>query len=183
MNYELFKTKAKALKFLAIENYKVNNLKGIIPEIKENIIYNIITQKSINPYTFLLEAINQHKQINELYITTYRISEKAAMNIKYMLENEMIKKLTLLVNDNYETLMRDKAQLLIKMDKEMETFTLIKKNSHTKITLINAGKNYLVISGSGNYSTNPKIEQYTIIKSKELYDFHKQWIDEEKGKL
>jgi len=72
--------------------------------------------------------------------------------------------------------MKDKADILLKLDKENDNFKLIKKNSHAKVTLIKAKNEYIVISGSGNYSTNPKIEQYTILKNKELYNFHKEWM-------
>jgi len=73
--------------------------------------------------------------------------------------------------------MKDKASILLDLDNENDNFKLIQKNSHAKITLINAGNEYYVISGSGNYSNNPKIEQYTVLKDKELYDFHKGWIE------
>jgi len=177
------KTKYKAIKFLMIENFKVKSFRELIPNILPGTVYNIITQIRVNPYTFLLDAIDKYKTIEELYIVTYRISEKAMNNIKYMIDNNLIKNTTLLVNDNYETLMKDKAQVLINMNNDLDNFTLIKKNSHAKITLIKVKDKHIVISGSGNYSANPKIEQYQMIDNKELYNFHKEWIEESKGRL
>jgi len=125
---------------------------------------------------FILWAIEKYKYIDELYIATYRLSYKAAINLKYLVESRTVKKLIIVANDNYETLMKDKADILLKLDKENDNFKLIKKNSHAKVTLIKAKNEYIVISGSGNYSTNPKIEQYSILKNKELYMFHKEWM-------
>jgi len=172
-----FKTQMKAKSNLMVENLKVRELRNLLPEIKKGTVYNIITQKNISPYAFLLDAIEKHNAIDDLTVVTYRVSEKAANNFKYMVEAGLVKKFTLLVNDNYEVLMKDKASILLDLDNENDNFKLIQKNSHAKITLINAGNEYYVISGSGNYSNNPKIEQYTVLKDKELYDFHKGWIE------
>ena len=178
MEIKEFKSRMVSKKNIMVENIKTKNLLDLLPEIKGNTVYNIITQKSINPYAFLLSAINKHKYIDDLYIATYRVSYKTATNFKYLLEENLIKKFTLLVNDNYETLLKDKASILLDLDKENKSFKLIQKNSHAKITLIKAGGEHIVISGSGNYSNNPKIEQYTIMKDKKLFDFHRRWMED-----
>lgn len=35
-----------------------------------------------------------------------------------------------------------------------------------------------MIEGSANFTANPRIEQFIISKSKELFDFHKDWMNE-----
>lgn len=50
--------------------------------------------------------------------------------------------------------------------------------NHSKVTLIENGTDYLVIEGSANFTANPRIEQFVITNSKELYLFHKSWMDE-----
>ena len=37
---------------------------------------------------------------------------------------------------------------------------------------------YFVVEGSGNLSNNARIEQYLFEQSKEMFDFHKSWVDE-----
>ena len=37
-------------------------------------------------------------------------------------------------------------------------------------------ENYLTISGSGNWSENPRIENYIIIGGESSYDFNCDWI-------
>ena len=50
--------------------------------------------------------------------------------------------------------------------------------NHSKVTLLTNGVDYITISGSANFTSNPRIEQFSINNSKELFDFHKQWMDE-----
>lgn len=173
---QALKTKMTARKNLLVENIKTRNLKNILPDIEENTLYNIITQTRINPYAFLLSAIEEHEKIDHLYIATYRVSAKTANNFKQMLDDGLIKDFILVVNDNYETLMKHNSYILLDLDNNCDNFQLIQRNSHAKVTLIDANGEKIVISGSGNYSNNPKIEQYTIIKDNKLFEFHKEWM-------
>lgn len=50
--------------------------------------------------------------------------------------------------------------------------------NHSKVTLLTNGIDYITISGSANFTSNPRIEQFSINNSKELFDFHKKWMDE-----
>ena len=175
-NIREFKSKMIYKKNLMVENIKTKNLTNLIPQIEENTVYTIITQKNINPYAFLLNSISQHGYIDNLYIATYRVSYKTATNFQHLLKEGLVKNFILVVNDNYEVLMKNKAGILVNLDKNNDNFRLIQRNSHAKVTLIQNSDEFLVISGSGNYSNNPKIEQYTIMKNKELYDFHKEWM-------
>lgn len=51
-------------------------------------------------------------------------------------------------------------------------------HNHTKIACIRtADSRFFVIEGSGNFSDNVKIEQYTFEQSKQSFDFHRHWIE------
>lgn len=50
--------------------------------------------------------------------------------------------------------------------------------NHSKITLLRGGGNFITICGSANFTSNPRIEQYSIHNSMVLFDFNKQWMDE-----
>lgn len=176
MELREFKTRAICQKNVMVESLKVRSLERVIARVADGVVYHLVTQKAINPYTFLLQAVALYGCIEELYIATYRVSAKTADNFRYMLDAGLIKDFTLVVNDNYEVLMKHKAATLLDMDRERQNFRLIQRNSHAKVTLIRNGNNHMVISGSGNYSTNPQIEQYTITRSQDLYDFHREWM-------
>ena len=50
--------------------------------------------------------------------------------------------------------------------------------NHAKIILLNNGKDYITMEGSANFTANPRIEQNTVCNSRQLYEFHKGWMDE-----
>lgn len=50
--------------------------------------------------------------------------------------------------------------------------------NHTKIMLIGANPDWIVMEGSANFTANPRLEQNTISNDRELFDFHRAWMDE-----
>jgi len=159
------------------QNMRVSMFENIIPNIEIGNIYNLVTQKIINPYTMVLSAL-KHGKIEHLYIATYAINQKAIEIFTNLMEAGDIKVWTLLVNENLKYRMKGKEVFLLEAEKKYKNFHLLKKRVHAKVTLIKVGSKHIVISGSGNYSENPKIEQYSICDDKELFDFHKEWIIE-----
>jgi len=164
-------------KNLMQQNMKVSMFTNVIPSIKKGNIYNLVTMKIINPYTMVLSCLKFGK-IKELYIATYAINTKAVDIFTNLLESKDVEKWVLLINENMKFRMKGKEVVLIEADKKYDNFSLLKKRVHAKVTLIHVADKYIVISGSGNYSENPKIEQYTICDDEELYNFHKEWIIE-----
>lgn len=51
-------------------------------------------------------------------------------------------------------------------------------NSHAKTYCMTNGKEYIVVDGSGNWSKNPRIENYTITNSKTKFEFRYNWMME-----
>jgi len=165
-------------KLLIQQNMKLSFLEKTLPRIEKGITYTMITQKVINPYGFILEAIKQNGPINNLIIATYSINQKAISILMNLLDDKLIKDFTLLVNCNIKFQMKGKDVELLAEEKKRDNFHIIKKYSHAKVTLIDQDNVKIVISGSGNYSENPRHEQYTINDDKELYEFYKRWIYE-----
>ena len=162
-------------KLLVQQNMKLCFLENALPEIREDTTYTIVTQKVINPYSFILEAI-KHAPIDNLYIATYSINLKAMEILCALLDSGDIKQWTLILNCNMKFKMKGKDVVLLEEERKRDNFHIIKKYSHAKVTLIDQHDRKLIISGSGNYSENPKIEQYTINNDPELYDFHRRWM-------
>lgn len=50
--------------------------------------------------------------------------------------------------------------------------------NHTKIMLIGAKPDWIVMEGSANFTANPRLEQNTITNDRKLFDFHKQWMED-----
>lgn len=49
-------------------------------------------------------------------------------------------------------------------------------NSHAKVYGMHNGKDYITISGSGNWSENPRLENYCISNDRSRYEFHRTWM-------
>ena len=162
-------------KNLMKQNMKIGMFKNVIPKIEKGIVYNLVTTKIINPYTMVLSCL-EFGNIEHLYISTYSINTKAIEIFTNLLDEGSIKELTLLVNENLKFKMKGKEVILFEAEKKYKNFHLLKKRVHAKVTLIKVADKNIVISGSGNYSENPKIEQYTICDDEELLNFHKSWI-------
>jgi hypothetical protein len=175
MNNENLKTKHVAIKNLMIQNITASRVDEIMPTLEPGVMYNVITQKSINAFSILLSIIGNHEYVDELTILTYRMSYKTLKTIELLIDDGKIKKTNITVNDNFRTLLREKAREMLRIA-EAGKIRFSTAPSHAKISLIQAGDNYITIQGSGNYSTNPKIEQYTIVNDRELYEFYYDFI-------
>ena len=135
----------------------------IIP-LKDEII-DLLTLKQINTTIFITKILDSGG-IDELYLSTYCMSRKAAEYIKYI--NVPTK---IVISDNYVTTYHgDDFIGQLELDCK-RTYV------HAKVTLIKQKNNYYIITGSGNFNTNARIEQYTIRNNKGLYNFYKQWMD------
>ena len=53
---------------------------------------------------------------------------------------------------------------------------LLATECHAKIFTIQHENNFITIEGSANWTSNPRIEQFTITNDRGLHDFHGQWI-------
>jgi hypothetical protein len=50
--------------------------------------------------------------------------------------------------------------------------------NHAKIMLIGADPDWIVIEGSANFTANPRLEQNTVTNDRQLFHFHKEWMDD-----
>lgn len=49
-------------------------------------------------------------------------------------------------------------------------------NSHAKVFAMTNGTDYITVSGSGNWSENPRLENYCISNDKQRFEFHLSWM-------
>lgn len=50
--------------------------------------------------------------------------------------------------------------------------------NHAKVMLLSRDPNYITIEGSANFTSNPRLEQYTMTNDRDLYEFHRHWMEE-----
>lgn len=76
------------------------------------------------------------------------------------------------------------AQMVTLMDDYPNLSIKIHHMIHSKITILESVENnvFLSIEASANYSNNQRIENFTITENLELFNFHKNWMNEIIGK-
>lgn len=168
-NYKIKQYKAPILKTNVSMSINKTNL--MIHFIKEKIlpvkneIIDLLTLRKVNITIFIAKVLYKGK-IDELYFSTYCISRKAAEYIKHI--NVPTK---IVISDNYVTTCHGDDFLgQLKLDNK-RTYV------HAKVTLIKQKSNYYIITGSGNFNQNARIEQYTIRNDKKLYNFYREWME------
>jgi len=52
--------------------------------------------------------------------------------------------------------------------------------NHAKVLLLDAPDRdtWLTVEGSANLTSNPRLEQYVLTNDRELYEFHREWMEE-----
>ncbi len=166
-------------KFLMAQFGRINEVEEIgIPE-KENQQLRFITTSQFNAIVLLMYLIEKKGFIDEAVITVYSMGFKTLELIDRLLSENKIKKLILQASTLRMSAKDKKIMNMMKL--------MIKKHgrgkiyinlawTHTKIMCMKIKDDHYVIEGSGNLSDNARIEQYLFEKSKESYEFHKDWI-------
>jgi len=158
---------------------RASNFKDIVGgELEENIQYRLVTDMSFNAIT-VIKYLLEYYEIIELYIVVYRMNNKSFDYLKSIIEADKIKtgfviSIFFRANKEYE---RWAKEIKILSD-TTKNITASFCNSHAKVFLAKTKCNkHIVFEGSGNLSHNERLEQYIFENNKQVYGFHKNWID------
>jgi len=135
----------------------------------------IVTIKKITNLSLLLKAIEFAKNPKLIFLSTYNISKKALLFFKELCEEYPALVFKIIVA--YSIAFRNKEVYSI-LQKMPENFEVVGCYNHSKIIGVQSNTQNIVIEGSGNFSYNTNIEQYTIDNDLELFNFHLKWIKE-----
>ena len=178
----LNKSNILKMKYLAKNKFRIKNyceLSGYsLPNKNES--FHIVTEKAINAFAFIQYVLDTKKRIDQLYITSYSIRESVLRPIKDWIDSGIVCNVSISLTCFTKRLNLPCWEFLntCKSDK----FKVKYFHNHTKISLMQCGDDYFVLEGSGNFSENAQCEQYIFTNSKELFDFHKGWIESEQDK-
>ncbi len=145
----------------------------------EHEVQSFVSRGMSDAGSFLHVVLDKHKIIDEAVIATWTISRKNIDRLLLALDSGEIKHLTFLINDGLLKTNSTKAiyaYLCIEFNKRADKIKYNVANSHAKIQCYKCGENYYTISGSANWSENPRIENFILIGGKQQYEFNKSWI-------
>lgn len=158
---------------------RASSFKDIVGgELENNVQYRLVTDMSFNAIT-VIKYLLEYYEINELYIVVYRMNDKSFDYLKSIIQADKIKTGFIIstffrANKQYERWAKE-IKILSDTTENIKTSF---HNSHAKVFLAKTkcGK-HIVFEGSGNLSHNERLEQYIFENNKEVYEFHKNWID------
>lgn len=137
----------------------------------------IITTKAFNAMAFIDFVINSGEKIIETYIAVYSIDYDTGVLIDNLAKEGSLGETTFLISNIRNSSYRKKEALVRERFLKNENIKLIFCGSHAKIMAFRTELNFYVIEGSANLAPNSRIEQYLFENNKEMFEFHKNWID------
>lgn len=123
-------------------------------------------------------TLQQWKEITEMYLATWTISKQNIKRLKEAIESGKLKNLTMVFSSTLKGANPALYASLVGSLKQYENVKLKEINSHAKTFSISNGKDYITVSGSANWSENPRIENFLILNDKDLFEHHKDWMSE-----
>jgi len=153
--------------------------KEVLPELpSQNECHFIIANGTFDYFTLIPIAIDLlGGVVEDFYFSTWTMNEANVQALLKLFDDKKILKISALVglyfkqreaavfNNLYEGL-KQRGQ------------KIFSNENHSKVTLLKSKNNYINICGSANFTSNPRIEQFTIHNNKDLYEFNKVWMDE-----
>ena len=103
---------------------------------------------------------------------------KNIKRLKEAIESGKLKKLTMVFSSTLKGANPALYASLVASLKQFENVKLKEINSHAKTFSISNGTDFLTVSGSANWSENPRIENFLILNDKDLFEHHKDWMSE-----
>ena len=147
-----------------------------IPEPGEQV--NMMTLRAFNPWEWVRWLIKQGVTIHETLIVTYSVAYDTGIGIDDAARSGQLGPLTIVISLLRNSAYRDKEKILKDRWIENPNIHLIYAGSHAKILSLNTDRGYLTLDGSGNLSQGVRFEQYNLTNSKQLFEFHKSWIQD-----
>lgn len=167
------------IKYQKVITKKASSFKDIVSgKLISGVQYRIVTDQSFNAIT-VIQYLLEFYQIQELYIVVYRMNNKAFDYLSDLINSGI--KISFIISDFFRENKRYErwAYELKSVADRNRRVSLAYTHSHAKVFLAKTTTGeHIVFEGSGNLSDNARIEQYIIENNKEVYDFHKEWIEE-----
>lgn len=122
----------------------------------------------------------KQKAFNELYLATWIISRENIDSLCAALDEGKLQRIVFVCSTRMDELKKAHANHMKEefIKRGQKVFFKI-CNSHAKtFSLSDFDGNYYTITGSGNWTENPRIEYYLILNNKEIFDHSKAWMEE-----
>lgn len=156
---------------------RVSRLDDLVRLPTEGEIFYLYTENAFNAFTFLPWLAKRYF-LEEVFASTYSISRRVVEALQEMQRAGKIGEVTLLISDSMP---KRNPQTIENLEAVCRSNANIRAKyywNHSKVTLVKIRLEeytaHLVLTGSGNWSENAQLEQYTLSNHPEVYQFFKE---------
>lgn len=174
--YVLAKKQSKAL----LKKENAIEILNQIGDLKQGESVDVLTNGQSNAGGFYEAYMEKYGYIDCLCVATWIINRQYIDLLCEHLETKKLVELIFIISNRMKELGKGHAPNFNRMKQKFMDLNVPFRvvNSHAKTYSFKAGNNYITIDGSGNWSDNPRIENYTISNDESKFMFRKQWMTE-----
>lgn len=155
---------------------RYDELDKLFPEIQNDTAIHLISSDNFGSIELLNVLVNR-LDIKYIGITTWSYNTNFVEVIKSILIKGI--HVDFFVDKSMKTRKSSLYAQMVNLRDEYKNLKIkVHHMLHAKITIIESDKHNISIEASANYSNNQRIENFTITENKELFNFHKTWMNE-----
>lgn len=161
----------------AQQQQHLRELIGTRPEPGESV--HIVNNGKSDFWTWVPVMLGWLETADEFFCSTWTLNRQAALDILRFFDEGRLRAVSVLTGVYFKRRESSVHATLVEgLLARRQRFIALE--SHAKVLLLaNRDKEtYLVVEGSANLTSNPRIEQYMITDDFSLYEFHKRWMEE-----
>ena len=171
----ILKRKSKDRYINGMKKEELSKLLDVLPEEGES--FHLISNGKYDYYTFIPTILNHVGHIDEFWGSTWTMNRANLEDLFNLFDAGKIDTMNIITGLYFKR--RETSVYATLVDGMSRRKQKVKScENHAKILLIQSGEKYYVVEGSANWTANPRVEQNMITQSKELYNFHKGWMQE-----
>lgn len=149
-------------------------MKGACPKKGKSI--HIISGGNVDMICHIRWILCHFPHINHLFLSAWAISAPDIMLLKRWHDHGEIDEISLLVGDVFPSNYKKEWEKLESFKNEGFLKELYHAPIHSKLMLIDAGIEKVVVEGSANCNMNPRVEQSVVTVSEHLYAFYTNYF-------
>jgi len=157
---------------------RMQNIAEVLPKLPgAGWTYHIVSDGRFDFWTFVPRIVELMGRVSVFYGSTWTLNHRNVQELLGLYDKGLIHTITMMTGLYFKR--RESAvyaQLLGGLSSRGQRFIAFK--NHAKIILLKGKKHYITVEGSANFTANPRLEQYVMSNSRELYEFHRCWMEE-----
>lgn len=156
---------ARLQKYNAVHSRQIARFRDLMTLPEEGQVLFLLSSEDLNAYTLIFWLLSQVGYLDELFISTYNINQDIIRALAGVLDNGQVRQLSLVMSQSIESRMPERIEDLRNIwESRRDRMRVSLCWNHSKIAIAapsNSSARYM-ITGSGNFSWNAKLEQYEV---------------------